>query len=97
MTISTPQPHAYKPGDVVNNHVLTSDNRWVPVGQVGQVPSSRGPMTHANLNVRRDVVYTRQQKAHSVTLHILLAFLTGGISLCWTIYYAISPNHYFHA
>lgn len=39
--------------------------------------------------------YVRQQKGHSLTLHLLLIGpLTLFIS---TIYYAVSPNHYFHA
>lgn len=38
--------------------------------------------------------YTRQQKGHSLILHLLF----GGFVL-WipTIYFAASPNHYFHA
>lgn len=53
-----------------------------------------GPMTSGNMDVKREVVYTRPQKGHSLILHILL----GGIVL-WipSIYYAVSPNHYYHA
>jgi len=58
--------------------------------------ASHGPLTHGELTVDRRVVYTRQQKDHSVVLHIMLAFLTAGLSLPWTIYYAVSPNHFFH-
>lgn len=38
--------------------------------------------------------YTRQQKGHSLTLHLLL----GGVVL-WipAIYFSCSPNHYWHA
>lgn len=37
--------------------------------------------------------YVRQQQGHSLIKHVLL----GGFVL-WipTIYYALSPNHYFH-
>lgn len=37
--------------------------------------------------------YVRQQRGHSIIKHVLL----GGFVL-WipTIYYALSPNHYFH-
>lgn len=37
--------------------------------------------------------YVRQQRGHSLLKHLLL----GGFVL-WipTIYYALSPNHYFH-
>ena len=39
-------------------------------------------------------VYTREQKGHSLLLHL---FVIGPITLyALTIYYAISPNHYFH-
>lgn len=39
------------------------------------------------------VSYTRQQKGHSLTKHLLLGWV-----LCYipTIYYAVSPNHYWH-
>jgi len=38
--------------------------------------------------------YTRQQKGHSITLHLLF-----GVFVLWvpTIYFAASPNHFFHA
>lgn len=47
-------------------------------------------------NARDGANYVRIQQGHSVLLHIALAFLTACFSLIWTIYYAISPNHYFH-
>lgn len=50
-------------------------------------------MTHNSLDVERKVHYVRQQKGHSLTKHILLGWILGYIP---TIYYAISPNHYFH-
>lgn len=42
---------------------------------------------------RDKAVYTRQQKGHSLTKHLLL-----GVFVLWipTIYYSISPNHYWH-
>lgn len=40
-------------------------------------------------------VYNRQQKGHSLILHILLCCIVVGF---FTIpYYTISPNHYWHA
>lgn len=53
-----------------------------------------GPMTSADLNVKREVVYTRPQKGHSLILWLLI----GGVVL-WipAIYYTVSPNHYWHA
>jgi len=56
-----------------------------------------GPATAANLNVKREVIYNRQQKGHSVIAWTLISLFTGGIGLIWVIYYAVSPNHYWHA
>lgn len=39
--------------------------------------------------------YVRQQKGHSLVLHILLACV--GIGLITIPYYSISKNHYWHA
>lgn len=36
------EPQQYKPGDVVNGHVLTSDGRWIPAGPP-PVPGAPGP------------------------------------------------------
>lgn len=59
-----------------------------------QPTNSMGPMTSSKLNVKREVVYNRQQTGHSLTKHICL-----GIFVLWipTIYYSLSPNHYWHA
>lgn len=44
--------------------------------------------------VKKEVHYTREQKGHSLTLHILLCFVMVGMI---TIpYYSLSPNHYWH-
>lgn len=49
----------------------------------------------SNVKQSRDrAQYTRQQKGHSLILHLIF----GGILLYIpTIYYAVSPNHYYHA
>lgn len=56
--------------------------------------SSRGPMTAQSLRVERKVSYVRQQKGHSLTLHLLL-----GVFVLWipAVYITVSPNHYWHA
>lgn len=56
--------------------------------------NTTGPATAAKLNVKREVVYNRQQKGHSLTKHLLL-----GCFVVWipAIYYTVSPNHYWHA
>lgn len=38
--------------------------------------------------------YVRQQEGHSLILHLLVGWLALYIP---TIYYTISPNHYWHA
>ncbi|AVJ51049.1 membrane protein [Microbacterium phage Pikmin] len=42
---------------------------------------------------RDGAMYTRSQKGHSLTLHLLL-----GVVVLWipAIYYSFSPNHYWH-
>jgi hypothetical protein len=54
-------------------------------------------MTSASLNVQREVIYTRQQRGHSVIAWTLVSIITGGIGLIWVIYYSVSPNHFWHA
>jgi hypothetical protein len=52
-----------------------------------------GPMTSKNLNVKREVIYNREQKGHSIVKHLLL-----GMFVLWVnvIYISVSPNHYWH-
>jgi hypothetical protein len=38
--------------------------------------------------------YVRQQKGHSLTMHLLFGWIVLYIP---TIYYSASPNHYWHA
>lgn len=43
---------------------------------------------------RNQTQYMRQQKGHSLILHLIF----GGFALYIpTIYFAVSPNHYWHA
>lgn len=51
-------------------------------------------MSNVNVTVSTSpVTYVRQQKGHSIILNLLF----GGIFLYIpAIYYAISPNHYYH-
>lgn len=53
------------------------------------------PVKARDLKLAKDKAqYTRVQKGHSLTLHLLF----GGIVL-WipAIYYSLSPDHYWHA
>jgi hypothetical protein len=68
--------------------------KWTEQYQATQATHTAGPMTSASLNVKREVSYVRQQKGHSLTKHLLLGWIVLWIP---TIYYAVSPNHYFHA
>ncbi|WP_251036362.1 hypothetical protein [Arthrobacter sp. ISL-28] len=54
-------------------------------------------MTSSNLNVVREVVYTRQQTPHSATAWTLISLFSGGLGLIWVVYYSLSPNHYWKA
>lgn len=53
-----------------------------------------GPATAASLNVKREVSYVREQKGHSIIIHLLISPLLLFINL---IYITASPNHYWHA
>jgi len=46
------------------------------------------------LNVKNEVTYVRQQKGHSIILHLLL-----GVFVLWinVIFISASKNHYWHA
>jgi len=60
-----------------------------------QVPAPVPAVNHVAVKQSRDKAqYTRQQTGHSVIKHALL-----GMFVLWipTIYYAASPNHYWHA
>nr|DAP11541.1 MAG TPA: hypothetical protein [Caudoviricetes sp.] len=51
--------------------------------------------TSMDLNNTGNIVYTRQQKGHSVLLAVCTACYFGfGIPLA--IYWTVSPNHYWH-
>lgn len=54
---------------------------------------SAGPATARKVNVRREAIYTRQQKGHSIIKAICLDWVTLYIR---SIYWTISPNHYWH-
>ena len=68
-----------------------------PPQQWQQPHHTMGPMTSSNLNVIREVVYSRQQTPHSATAWTLISLFTGGIGLIWVVYYSLSPNHYWKA
>lgn len=64
-----------------------------------ELPNSSQRKESINMpkQARDGATYTRQQKGHSVTAHVFLNLFTGGLALPWTIYYAVSPNHFYHA
>lgn len=60
-------------------------------GQYGQ-PGNYG-MYSNDLRGGDGAHYVRQQQGHSIIKHVLLGWVALYIP---TIYYALSPNHYFH-
>ncbi|MDR1432381.1 MAG: DUF2510 domain-containing protein [Propionibacteriaceae bacterium] len=62
---------------------------------LGGNPGNPLGVGNGNIGADRSAHYTRQQKGHSLILHICLCFL--GIGLITIPYYSISPNHYWHA
>lgn len=63
---------------------------WIVVNNIN---GQEHGMYSIDLHGRDGASYVRQQQGHSLLKHLLL----GGFVL-WipTIYYALSPNHYFH-
>lgn len=84
-----------QPGWYPDNYGVTrfwDGQRWTDHTK----PPPQGPVpVQPNVRQARDrAQYTRPQTGHSLIKHILLGWV-----LLWipTMYYAISPNHYFHA
>jgi hypothetical protein len=76
----------------------TGQQRWWDGKQWGPYAPPQPPAMYAPVqpNVRQAMdraQYVRQQKGHSILLHLLLGWVLLYIP---TVYYAISPNHYFH-
>jgi hypothetical protein len=44
--------------------------------------------------MNQSATYTREQKGHSLTLHLLFGWVALYVP---TIYFAVSPRHFFHA
>lgn len=64
---------------------------------MSEVTPAATPPTPAQPDVRKardKAQYVREQKGHSIILHLLL-----GIFVVWinVIYISVSPNHYWHA
>lgn len=65
--------------------------QYAPTPQPHQFAPQQPQQRQAN---GMNVSYVRQQKGHSLVLHLLLGWIVLYIP---TIYFAVSPNHYFHA
>lgn len=48
----------------------------------------------SNSKKQKNYIHTREQKGHSIIKHICFGWIALWIP---TIYYTISPNHYWHA
>ena len=60
-----------------------------------QIVIQQAPAPDRSRRGRDGAQYVRQQKGHSLTLNLLLI---GPLTM-WitTLYYSLSPNHYWHA
>ncbi len=102
MTAPSPSPVPHRPPgwypDELGVTRFWDGNRWTEHTMpppIHQPHPGFAPMVQPNVKQGRDrSQYVRQQKGHSIIKHLLLGWL-----LLWipTIYYAVSPNHYFHA
>jgi hypothetical protein len=81
--------------DYQGRHRWWDGTQWAEHYQVAPQAQTAGPMTAADLNVKREVVYTREQKGHSLILYIFLSLIVIGIP--GLIYYTVSPNHFWTA
>ena len=95
--VTAPVPAGWYP-DAEGNQRWWDGNQWTEhvVATPQPIPAAqhtRGPMTASSLNVKREVIYNRQQKGHSIVLHVLLGMFVLWINV---IYISVSPNHYWH-
>jgi hypothetical protein len=73
----------------------SGQNRWFDGTQwTGAYQPAQAAQQAPQKQAKDRAVYTRQQKGHSLTLFILVDWITLYIR---TIYYSVSPNHYWHA
>lgn len=73
-----------------------SNNQLPPLPPQPWAPEDQ-PLVAAHMKVKQaqdKAQYVRQQKGHSLTLHLLLGALVLWIP---AIYISCSPNHYWHA
>lgn len=74
-----------------------------PYGQQYQQPyppqyqQPPAPYPQQGFQGRPGPQYVRQQQGHSMIKHVVVACCTCGMSLPITLYYSMSPNHYFHS
>ena len=85
----TEGPTPYKPGDVVNGHVLTTDLQWVPVNAAPQVPAAEyapAPWTGAPATGSQQPVYVvNADNSNNTSLAPVTSLVTGlvGLFVCW--------------
>ena len=83
-------PGQYRPGDVVNGHVLTNDLRWVPIGPPPNGPGAPLSSGTASGNVSwgyssQPVVYVQGDPASHSSLAPVTSLVSGviGLLFCW--------------
>lgn len=78
------QPPAYKPGDVVNGHVLTSENTWVPLSQPPPQTQVPAGYSYPHPGSSQPVVVV-QTDSNNTSLAPVTSLVTGliGLFFCW--------------
>jgi hypothetical protein len=79
MTEETP---SYQPGDIVNGHVLTKDNQWVPLAQSASSQSTPMPMPNYSLTYGSgQPVVVVQGDSNNTSLAPVTSLVSGLIAL----------------
>ncbi len=76
MTEDTP---SYKPGDMVNGHILTSDNRWIPLSAAGTGPGMSPAYSHPQTGAQPVVIM--QSDSNNTSLAPVTSLVSGLIGL----------------
>jgi hypothetical protein len=82
----------YKPGDVINGHILTADGAWLPIAQAGGFgggppsgpPGAPGRAQYGSGN-NNPVVFVQAENSNNTSLAPITSLVSGliGLFLCW--------------
>jgi hypothetical protein len=79
----------YKPGDVVNGHVLTADLQWAPLGAAPQAPAGPGqypaPYAGTTPGGQQPVYVMQPDNSNNTSLAPVTSLVSGiiGLLFCW--------------